>query len=151
MFRTTTKVKTQQVTRSRGQHCGDVELGGYLTNQADPVPLVLDLRITDERVGRSSDLSLNGHLRYPNDNDRSLNESTSDKILKYHTDYNNNPPVSTGFMPRSLVPLGGYIVNSLDYYSYRTIGKLTVFLQLQEFSLRNPTVEESSPTSTRPS
>ena len=28
LFRTTTKVKTQQVTRSRGQHCGDVELAG---------------------------------------------------------------------------------------------------------------------------
>ena len=48
LFRTTTKVKTQQVTRSRGQHCGDVELAGYLDNQAGPVPLVLDLRITHE-------------------------------------------------------------------------------------------------------
>ena len=28
---------------------------------------------------------------------------------------------------RSLVPLGGYIVNSLDCYSYRLIGKLTAF------------------------
>ena len=35
---------------------------------------------------------------------------------------------------RSLVPLGGYIVNSLDYYSCRLIGKLTAFLKLQEFS-----------------
>jgi hypothetical protein len=63
------------------------------------VPLVLDLRITHERVGRSSDLSLNGNLRYPNDNDRSLNETTTDKILKYHADYNNNPPVAVAFMP----------------------------------------------------
>ena len=45
------------------------------------MPLVLDLRIARERVGRSSDLSLNGNLRYPNDKDRSLNEV--DKILKY--------------------------------------------------------------------
>ena len=30
---------------------------------------------------------------------------------------------------------------TLDYYSYRLIGKLTAFLQLQEFSLRNRTVE----------
>ena len=54
LFRTTHKVKTQQVIRSRGQHCGDIELSGYLANQAGPVPLVQDLRITHERVGRSS-------------------------------------------------------------------------------------------------
>ena len=65
---------------------------GYLANQSGPVPLVLDLRITHERVGRSSDLSLNGNLRYPNDNDRSLHETTSDKILKYHSDYITTPP-----------------------------------------------------------
>ena len=40
-----------------------------------------------------------------------------------------------------LLPLGGYIVNSSDYYSYRIIGKLTDFLQLQEFIFRNLTVE----------
>jgi hypothetical protein len=28
-------------------------------------------------------------------------------------------------------------VNLLDFYSYRLIGKLTAFLQLQEFSQRN--------------
>ena len=56
------------------------------------MPLVLDLRITHERVGRSSDLSLNGNLRYPNDKDRSLNEAAADKILKYRANYNNNPP-----------------------------------------------------------
>jgi hypothetical protein len=44
LFRTTHKVKTQQVVKSRGQHC-DVELAGYLANSSDPVPLVLDLRI----------------------------------------------------------------------------------------------------------
>jgi len=43
-----------------------------------------------------------------------------------------------------LVRLGGYIVNSSDFYSYRLIGKLTVFLQLQEFSLRNMTVDSST-------
>ena len=56
------------------------------------MPLVLDLRITHERVGRSSDLSLNGNLRYPNDKDRSLNEDVTDKILKYRPDYNNTLP-----------------------------------------------------------
>jgi hypothetical protein len=63
------------------------------------VPLVLDLRLTHERHGRSSDPSINGHLRYPSDNDRSLNETANDKILKYRADYNNNPPTSVAFMP----------------------------------------------------
>ena len=31
--------------------------------------------------------------------DRSLNEGTSDKIRKYRTDYNNNPPNSISFIP----------------------------------------------------
>ena len=61
--------------------------------------LVLDLRITHERFGRSSDLSLDGNLRYPNDIDRSLNDAAADKIRKYRTDYNNNPPTSVSFMP----------------------------------------------------
>ena len=62
------------------------------------MPLVLDLRITHDRVGSSVDPNLNGHLRYPNDNDRSLNESASDKIRKYRADYNNNPPSVVSFM-----------------------------------------------------
>ena len=63
------------------------------------MPLVLDLRIAHERFGRSSDLSINGNLHYPNDKDRSLNEATVEKILKYRVDYNNNPPISVTFMP----------------------------------------------------
>ena len=43
-----------------------------------------------------------------------------------------------------LVRVGGYIVNLSDFYSYRLIGKLTAFLQLQEFSLRNQTVDFST-------
>ncbi len=42
-----------------------------------------------------------------------------------------------------LVRLGGYIVDSLDCYSYSIIGKLTVFLQSQEFILLNMTVDFS--------
>ena len=57
-----TTAKTQQVVRSRGQHCGDVELVGYLANAAGPVPLVLDLRIAHDRFGSSSDPILNGQL-----------------------------------------------------------------------------------------
>jgi hypothetical protein len=58
----------------------------------------LDLRIDIDRFGSSSDPSINGHLHYPNDVDRSLNEATPDKIRKYHTDCNNNPPNSISFM-----------------------------------------------------
>jgi hypothetical protein len=43
-----------------------------------------------------------------------------------------------------LVRLGGYIVNLSDFYSYRFIGKLTAFLQLQEFILRNSPVTSST-------
>ncbi len=35
---------------------------------------------------------------YRNDIDRSLNEAATDKIRKYHTDYNNNPPSCISFM-----------------------------------------------------
>jgi hypothetical protein len=45
-----------------------------------------------------------------------------------------------------LVRLGGYIVNLCDFYSYRPIGKLTVFLQLQEFSLYILPVDSSTST-----
>jgi hypothetical protein len=53
---------TGKVIKSRGQHCGDVELAGYLAN------------------------------------DKSLNEAASDKIRKYRSDYNNNPPNTVSFM-----------------------------------------------------
>ncbi len=99
LFRTTHKVKTQQVARSRGQQCGDIELAGYLANAAGPVALVLDLRISHERFGSSSDPNLHGHLHYPTDIDRSLNEAVTDKIRKYRADYNNNPPNAISFIP----------------------------------------------------
>jgi len=51
LFRTTHKVKTQQVIKSRGHHCGDIELAGYLVNESGPVPLVLDLRIAQTVTG----------------------------------------------------------------------------------------------------
>ena len=44
----------------------------------------------------------------------------------------------------SLVRLGGYIVKLCDFYFYKLIGKLTAFLQLQEFSLRNLPVPSST-------
>jgi hypothetical protein len=72
------------------------ELAGYLANVAGPV--VLDLRIAHERFGSSSDPNLNGHLHYPHDIDRSLNEAVTDKIRKYRTDCNKTPPTVISFM-----------------------------------------------------
>jgi hypothetical protein len=98
-FRTTHKVKTQQVVKSRGQDCGDIDLAGYLTNETVPVSLVLDLRIAHDRVGSSTDPALNGHLKYPNNLDQSLNDAAADRIRKYRDDYNNRPPSAVSFMP----------------------------------------------------
>ena len=75
-----------------------MELAAYLPNAVDPVPLVLDLHIDHDRFGSNSDPRLNRHLHYPNDLDKSLNESAVDKIRKYRSDF--------------LECLGDYIVNS---------------------------------------
>jgi hypothetical protein len=63
------------------------------------VPLVLDLRIAHERWGSSTDPTLNGHLHYPNDLDKPLNEAAADKIRKYRADYDQNPPNTISFVP----------------------------------------------------
>ncbi len=87
------------MVKSRGQTCGDTELAGYLANATGLVPLVLDLRIAHDRKGSSADPSLNGHLKYPNNLDQSLNDAAADKIRKYRADYNNRPPSAVSFMP----------------------------------------------------
>ncbi len=87
------------MVKNRGQDCGDIELAGYLANEADPVSLVLDLLIAHDRVGSSTDPTLNGHLRYPNKLDQSLNDAAADKIRKYRADYNNRPPSAVSFIP----------------------------------------------------
>jgi hypothetical protein len=97
LFRTTDKVETQHVVKSRGQYCGDIEVVGYLANEVDSVSLVLDLRIANDRVGNSIDPNLNGHLKYPNTLDQSLNDAVADKIRKYRDDYN-RPPSVVSFM-----------------------------------------------------
>jgi hypothetical protein len=97
LFHTTHTVKTQHVTKIRSRHCGELNWRSHLWT-TDPVPLVMDLHITHDRFGSRSDPSLNGHLPYPNYIDNSLNESVTDKIRKYHTEYNNNPPPSVSFM-----------------------------------------------------
>ncbi len=60
---------------------------------------MLDLRIAHDRVGSSVDPTLNGHLKYPNNLDQSLNDATADKIRKYRGDYNNRPPSPVSFIP----------------------------------------------------
>jgi hypothetical protein len=87
------------VFKSRGQHCGDIQLEGYLANEAGPVPLVLDLRIAHDRVGSSTDPNLKGHLKYPNNFDQSLNDASVDKVHKYRVDYNNRSPSVVSFTP----------------------------------------------------
>ncbi len=86
------------MVESRGQDCGDIELVGYLANESGPVPLVMDLRISHDRVGSSGDPTLNGHLKYPNNLDQSLNDVPVGKIRKYRPDYNNRPPSAVSFM-----------------------------------------------------
>jgi hypothetical protein len=99
LFLTTHKVNTQQVVKSRGQYCGDIELVGYLANAAGPASLVLDLRVPHDRVDSSADPNLIGHLRYPNNLDQSLNDTTPDELRKYRADCIFNPSRGVGFMP----------------------------------------------------
>ncbi len=61
--------------------------------------LVLDLRIAHDRVGSSADPTLDGHLKYPNNLDQSLNDTAAEKIRKYRADYNNRPSSAVSFMP----------------------------------------------------
>ncbi len=63
------------------------------------MPLVLDLRIAHDRVGSSTDPNLNGHLKYPNNFDQSLDDTCTDKVHKYRADYNNSPPSAVSFIP----------------------------------------------------
>jgi hypothetical protein len=98
LFRTTHKVKTRQVVKTRGQDSGDLELAAYLANEAGSVPLVLDLRIAHDRIGSITNHTLNGTLTHPNNIDESLNKVAKDKIRKYRGGYNNNPPTTVAFM-----------------------------------------------------
>ncbi len=115
----------------------------FLTSFA---PLILDLRVTHEGFGNSSDPSLNGHLNYPNDIDRSLNEPVTDKIRKYRSDYNNNPPNTISFIP-AIVSTSGRLHSDFVFLVFlQAHRKLTSFFELQEFNLQNPTVASSNTT-----
>jgi hypothetical protein len=109
LFRTTHKIKTHQVVKNRGQHCEHIQLEGYLANETGPVSLVLDLRIDHDRMGSSDDPSLNGHLKYPNNLDQSLNDAAADKIRKYRTDYNNRSLSVVSFMPTIVVFISHFL------------------------------------------
>jgi hypothetical protein len=92
LFRTTYRVKTQQVVKSRGQHCGDIEIAGYLQNAVGTVSLVMDLRILMSVGEVKLTLLVTGTYK-------PLNEEAVDKIRKYRSNYNNNPPNAISFMP----------------------------------------------------
>ena len=82
------------MAKNRGQRCGDIDHVAYLSNDEGPLPLVLDLCLTHDRWGSSSNPSLNGNLHYPADIDRTLNESDVDKVLQYRADYNNRDGIA---------------------------------------------------------
>jgi hypothetical protein len=80
------------------RHLVNIEIDTYLSNAVGPVSLVMDLCITHERWGSRSNPSLNDHLHYPADMDRTLNETATDKHLQYLADYNNRPSHAISFM-----------------------------------------------------
>jgi hypothetical protein len=59
----------------------------------------MDLRIAHDRVGSSTDPTLNGHLKYPNNLDQLVNDGAADKIRKYRSDYNNRTPSVVSLIP----------------------------------------------------
>jgi hypothetical protein len=121
------------LSKNRSRHCGDIEMTTYLANAAGPVPLVLDLLIVHDRFGSSSDPNLNGHLHYPNDIDRSLNEAASDKIRKIRSDYDNKPPNSTSFMPATASTSGrlhGEFVRLLFLQTHRETDRFFAVLRV---------------------
>ena len=59
---------------------------------------MLDLRVAHDRVGRSADPTLNGHLRYSNNLDQSLHDVYADKTRRYRTEYINNPTMGVDLM-----------------------------------------------------
>ena len=81
-----TRVLREQFVRGVG--------GGRLTCNLPKFLMVSPLPLWYDRFWESFsrlNQGLNGHLHYPNNIDRSLNESPDDKIRKYRVDYNNNP------------------------------------------------------------
>jgi hypothetical protein len=78
-----------------------MELAAYLAGAAGTVNLVMDLRITHERLGSRSNPLLNGNLHspLPSDIDELLHEAAADRISEFRADYNNCPSNSISSMP----------------------------------------------------
>ena len=119
-------------------HSEWINPSAYLSDAAGPVPLVLDLRISHERWGSSSNSSL---YPPPDDilSDRPLNEVLPDKIRDHRTDYNNRPSNSISFIPAVTSTFGHLHCDLVRILFFRLNGKQNAFLLLQEFSLHNPT------------
>ncbi len=77
---------------------------------------------------------INGHLHYPNDIDRSLNETVTDKLENITLIIITIPPPVSPLYLLLLVRPRGYTVNLYSFYFDKLIGKLTVSLQFQEFN-----------------
>jgi len=63
---------------------------------------------------------------------------------KYRADYNNRPPSAVSFMPAIASTSGRLHSEFVRLLFLRLIGKLTVFLQLQEFCQYNQIVDSST-------
>ena len=108
------------------------------------MPLVLDLRIAHDRVGSSTDPTLNGHWCYPNKLDQSLNDAAPDKIRKYRADYNNRSPNTVSFMPPIPSTSGRLHSEFVRLLFLQSHWETDRFFASQEFSLRNLPVTTST-------
>ena len=59
---------------------------------------LLSFIFSHEHWGSRYSPSLNGHLHYPADIDRTLNVTGADKLLQYRADYNNRPSHTISFV-----------------------------------------------------
>lgn len=75
-------MKDSGITTSKGKRRGDMELIGYLSHAAGPLPLVTDLRPAHDRHGASNQPHLNGCLRYPDPHkvDQVLEDGAIEKV-----------------------------------------------------------------------
>ncbi len=94
-------------------------------------------------VGEVALVLMDTVLHYPNDFDGPLKEAVGDKIRQYLTHYNNRPSTAIFFMTDIASTSGRlhceFVRLLLLLSSCRLIGKLTAFLQLQDFIYRKPT------------
>ncbi len=96
------------------------------------------IRIRGQRCG---DIELSGYLTNTTDPVTLV----LDLLIPHDLFGSNSQPNLNGTLFQILlVHRSDYIVDLLVFYSYRLIGKLTVFLQIQEFILCNQIWEDSS-------